>query len=146
MSVVPVKIVNKSKNPLPTYAIRGDAGMDIRASETVVLTPGETKLVPTGLYVALPEGYELQVRPRSGLSLRSELRIPNAPGTIDSNYRGEIQIIMQHTGFGDEITIREGDRVAQLVLNRVPTILWEELETLPESDRGSQGFGSTGVK
>jgi len=146
MSVVPIKVVNRGPNPLPTYALRGDAGVDVRAAKTVTITPGETTLVPTGLYVAIPPGYELQARPRSGLSLRSDLRIPNSPGTIDSNYRGEIQIIMQHTGFNEEIVIKEGERIAQLVLNRVPTILWDELDTLPDSDRGDAGFGSTGVK
>lgn len=141
-----IRIYNKSTNPNPEYAQIGDAGMDIRASEPAIIYPGETKIVKTGLYVAIPKGYEIQVRPRSGMSAKTNIRISNAPGTIDSNYRGEIGVIVDNTG-NDEYYINVGDRIAQLVLNKVPTIRWqsvENIEALGETNRGAGGFGSTG--
>lgn len=141
-----IKIFNTSTNPNPEYAKVGDAGMDIRASEPVCVYPGETKIIKTGLYVAIPTGYELQVRPRSGMSAKTNIRIANTPGTIDSNYRGEIGIIVDNTG-NDEYVISVGDRIAQLVLNTVPAIRWcpvENVEALGETNRGAGGFGSTG--
>lgn len=143
---ISIPIYNKSANILPTYAQYGDAGMDIRASEAICVYPGETKIIKTGLYVAIPAGYELQVRPRSGMSAKTNIRIANTPGTIDSNYRGEIGVIVDNTG-NDEYNIDIGDRIAQLVLNKVPTIHWvevENLEALGTTNRGAGGFGSTG--
>lgn len=143
---VGIRIFNSSGNPVPEYAKTGDAGMDIRASETVCVYPGETKVIKTGLYVAIPTGYELQVRPRSGMSAKTNIRVANAPGTIDSNYRGEIGVIVDNIG-NDEYYINQGDRIAQLVLSRVPTIRWqavENVEALGETNRGAGGFGSTG--
>lgn len=144
---VSVKIVNTSDNQLPTYAKEGDAGMDVCANETICLYPGETRIIKTGLFVAIPSGYEIQVRPRSGMSARTNIRVANTPGTIDSNYRGEIGIILDNTGH-DEYYINKGDRIAQLVLNRVPFIRWypvENVEALGDTNRGAGGFGSTGV-
>lgn len=141
-----IRIFNNSSNPLPEYAKTGDAGMDIRSNETICVYPGETRIIKTGLYVAIPKGYELQVRPRSGMSAKTNIRIANAPGTIDSNYRGEIGIIVDNTG-NDEYYINEGDRIAQLVLNKVPTISWysvDSIEALGDTNRGAGGFGSTG--
>lgn len=141
-----IRIYNTSTNPNPEYAKYGDAGMDIRASEPVCVYPGETRIIKTGLFVAIPMGYELQVRPRSGMSAKTNIRIANTPGTIDSNYRGEIGIIVDNTG-NDEYVISTGDRIAQLVLNKVPTIRWlpvENMEALGETNRGAGGFGSTG--
>ncbi len=129
---------------LPEYATPGSAAVDLRnAGPAVTLQPGERVLVPTGLAVALPEGMEAQVRPRSGLAIRRGLGIINAPGTIDSDYRGEVRIPMiNHDRSPQEV--EHGERVAQLVLARVVAIDWRETEALPESDRGSGGFGSTG--
>lgn len=143
---VGIRIFNSSSNPLPEYAKIGDAGMDIRASETVCVYPGETKIIKTGLYVAIPLGYELQVRPRSGMSAKTNIRVANAPGTIDSNYRGEIGVIVDNIG-NDEYYVNAGDRIAQLVLSKVPAIRWspvENIEALGDTNRGAGGFGSTG--
>lgn len=143
---ISIRIYNKSTNPNPDYAQLGDAGMDVRASEPVCVYPGETKIVKTGLYVAIPKDYELQVRPRSGMSAKTNIRVANAPGTIDSNYRGEIGVIVDNIG-NDEYYINVGDRIAQLVLSKVPTIRWfpvENIEALGETNRGAGGFGSTG--
>lgn len=131
---------------IPEYAREGDAGMDVRAAETVVIAPGKTVLVPTGLKVAIPDGYEIQVRPRSGLSLKTPLRVANAPGTIDAGYRDEVCIIMQNTSLDTDITINKGDRVAQFVLQEVPKICFKPVDNVKAigSDRGG-GFGSTGV-
>lgn len=144
---VTVRIYNKSTNANPVYAQDGDAGMDICAGEAICVYPGETKVIKTGLYVAIPRGYELQVRPRSGMSAKTNIRIANTPGTIDSNYRGEIGVIVDNTG-NDEYNITVGDRIAQLVLNKVPTLRWqpvENIEALGTTNRGAGGFGSTGV-
>lgn len=147
-----VKVVNKSKHNLPQYETSGAAGMDVRANfevdgKKLTIIPGATVLIPTGLFVAIPEGYEIQVRPRSGLSFKTALRVANAPGTIDSCYRGEIKVIMTNTGRVEEI-INDGDRIAQLVLCPVIKCEWNEVSTedqLGETDRGTGGFGSTGV-
>lgn len=140
-----VKILNKSSNKLPEYANLGDAGMDIRANETSTVYPGETKIIKTGLFIEVPVGYELQVRPRSGISAKTKMRVANSPGTIDSNYRGEIGVIVDNLG-GEEIKITAGDRIAQIVFNQVPTIQWREVQELSNTTRNAQGFGSTGVK
>lgn len=131
----------------PKYETSGAAGMDIRANETVVIRPKQTKLIRTGVYVAVPEGFEIQVRPRSGLSLKSPFRVANAPGTVDSDYRGEVCIIGTNTSSMEDFHINVGDRIAQIVLQRVPQIEWlpvPSMEDLPSTDRGNSGFGSTG--
>ncbi len=141
-----VKIVNKSANPLPTYTTAGSAGMDVRAdiSEPVVLEPMCRRLIPTGLYVAIPEGYELQMRPRSGLALKKGISLVNTPGTIDCDYRGEIGVII--INLSDEpFTVNPGDRICQMVLNRVPQVEWMPVDTLDDTDRGAGGFGHSGV-
>lgn len=137
--------------PLPAAASPGAAGVDLRAAvpedEPLVLAPGDRALVPTGLSLALPAGHEAQVRPRSGLALRSGVTVANAPGTVDSDYRGEVGVIL--VNLGDEpFTVRRGDRIAQLVVAPVvpaATLIWDVVEELPESGRGVGGFGSTGV-
>ncbi len=132
---------------LPEYANVGDAGMDVRAAESVVIEAGKTVLVPTGLKMAIPEGFEIQVRPRSGLSLKTSLRVANAPGTIDSGYRDEICVIMHNISDKDDCQIKKGERIAQLVLQRIPKIQFEQVSDVKSigSDRGG-GFGSTGVE
>lgn len=132
---------------LPQYESQGAAGLDIRANEYVALRPGETRLVKTGLFVAIPIGYELQVRPRSGLSLKSPFRVANAPGTVDSDYRGEICVIGQNTSDHEIFNVGIGDRIAQLVLQQVPQLVWEPVqskEDLGSTQRGERGFGSSG--
>ena len=140
-----VKIINNSKHPLPQYETAGSAGMDLRANleKPFLLNPFERGAVPTGLSIELPMGYEAQIRPRSGLSLKTGLSVPNSPGTIDSDYRGEIKVIMVNLS-NATISIQDGDRIAQMVIARYEQISWSEVETLSESDRGAGGFGSTG--
>ncbi len=143
-----VGVYNVSGNALPEYSKSGDAGKDVRASEGFTLHPGDTRIINTGLYVAIPEGYEIQVRPRSGLSVNTKLRVANSPGTIDSNFRGELCVIMDNIG-GDSIIIRKGDRIGQLVLAVVPIWDWvvaDSVETLGNTNRGANGFGSTGIE
>ncbi|MXP08780.1 dUTP diphosphatase [Pseudoblastomonas halimionae] len=130
--------------PLPRYATDGAAGMDVVSAEDIVLESGMRHAVATGLAVAIPEGYEIQVRPRSGLALKHGVSVPNTPGTIDSDYRGELKIIMINHG-SDPFPIARGDRVAQLVLAPVTLAAWEEVDALSDTVRGSGGFGSTGV-
>jgi len=133
--------------PLPSHASPGSAGFDLRAAVDgeVVLQPGERLLVPTGVVLEIPAGWEGQVRPRSGLALRHGVGVVNAPGTIDSDYRGEVAVILINLG-ESPFNLRRGDRVAQLVVARVETVEWEEAETLEESGRGDGGFGSTGME
>lgn len=140
-----VKIINKSKNALPNYATKGSAGMDLRANidTTIILQPLERKVIPTGLFIELPVGYEAQIRPRSGLALKKGLSIPNAPGTIDSDYRGEIGVILINLS-SIPIEIEPSERVAQMVIAKYESIQWEEVTNLMESDRGTGGYGSTG--
>lgn len=140
-----VKIVNHSPFALPAYATALSAGMDLRADlqEPVVLGPLERALVPTGLHIELPAGYEAQIRPRSGLAARNGISIVNAPGTIDADYRGEIKVVLVNLS-KEPFTIQPGERIAQMVVARHETVEWEPVETLEESDRGSGGFGSTG--
>jgi dUTP pyrophosphatase len=128
---------------LPAYATEGAAGMDVLAAEDVVLAPGGRHAVATGLSLAIPAGYEVQVRPRSGLALKHGISVPNAPGTIDSDYRGELKIILINHG-ADDFAILRGDRIAQLVLAPVTRATWLEVEDLDETARGEGGFGSTG--
>ena len=143
---IKVKIVNTSRNPLPAYQTDGSAGMDVRADleAPIVIEPLCRRLIPTGLYVAIPHGYELQMRPRSGLALKSGISLVNTPGTIDSDYRGEIGVIIINLS-GEPFTVNPGDRICQMVLNRVPQLEWEEVAQLSDTDRGSGGFGHTGV-
>lgn len=129
--------------PLPAYATSGAAGMDVVSAEDVVIAPGARHAVATGLAVAIPEGYEIQVRPRSGLALKHGITVPNTPGTIDSDYRGEMKVIL--INLGDEpFTVQRGDRVAQLVLAPVVQAAWDEVAELDATERGAGGFGSTG--
>lgn len=132
--------------PLPSYATDGAAGMDLLAAvvEPVTLASGDRRLIPTGLTIALPAGYELQVRPRSGLALRNGIMLPNTPGTIDEDYRGEVQVIVINLG-QEPFTVTRGMRIAQAVLAPVTKAVWEEVEVLPGSGRGAGGFGSTGT-
>jgi dUTP pyrophosphatase len=129
--------------PLPAYVTPLSAGVDLRAAEGLVLRPGERALIPTGLRIALPEGYEAQVRPRSGLALKHGIVLPNSPGTIDADYRGEIQVILQNLGDAP-FTVAPGDRIAQMVVAPVARVRWAETDALDETERGSGGFGSTG--
>ena len=128
---------------LPHYATTGAAGMDVRSAEDVVIAPGERHAVATGLALAIPQGFEIQVRPRSGLALKHGITVPNTPGTIDSDYRGELKIIMINHG-AEPFAIARGDRVAQLVLAPVTQAAWIEVEELDSTERGAGGFGSTG--
>ena len=130
--------------PLPSYAHPGDAGADLYAREDVTLLPGERRLVPTGIALALPDGYVALVHPRSGLAHRSGLSIVNAPGTIDAGYRGEVQVCLVNLDPATPIELRRGDRIAQLVIQRFETATFVEAGALPESARGSGGHGSTG--
>lgn len=129
--------------PLPAYATAGAAGMDVVSAEDIVLAAGQRHAVGTGLRMAIPPGYEIQVRPRSGLALKHGISVPNSPGTVDSDYRGELKIIMINHGNKD-FTIRRGDRIAQLVVAAVTQGVWDEVAELDETDRGDRGFGSTG--
>jgi len=142
---VHVKIVNRSGNPLPGYATPGAAGMDLRAdiSQPLQLLAMERKLVPTGLFLELPLGYEAQVRPRSGLAVKQGLTCLNSPGTVDSDYRGEIKILLINLS-GENQIINPGDRIAQLVVQQVDQVQWEEVSMLTETVRNEGGFGSTG--
>tara|TARA_R110002126_G_scaffold44671_7_gene127092 strand:- start:20874 stop:21320 length:447 start_codon:yes stop_codon:yes gene_type:complete len=130
--------------PLPSYETSGSAGMDVRAAENIVIAPGHRGLVGTGLAFAIPQGYEIQVRPRSGLALKKGIGIPNSPGTIDSDYRGELKIILFNHG-EENFFIERGDRIAQIVVAPVQRGLLVEVAGLDETQRGSGGFGSTGV-
>lgn len=130
--------------PLPSYAHHGDAGADLHAAVDVVLQPGERALVPTGVALALPEGYVALVHPRSGLAARHGISIVNAPGTIDAGYRGEVQVCLVNTDRHEPFSVRRGDRVAQLVVQRFETAEFVEADDLPASDRGAGGYGSTG--
>jgi dUTP pyrophosphatase len=142
---VEVKIVNTSDNKLPVYATEGSSGMDLRAAilKPISLPPFERNLVPTGLFIELPEGYEAQVRPRSGMAVKQGITCLNSPGTIDSDFRGEIMALLVNFSNEDQI-INPGDRIAQLVLQQVEKIEWKEVTILNESVRNKDGFGSTG--
>lgn len=142
-----VKIVNKSQWPSPQYATPQSAGVDLRAdvTEEIVLAPLGRAIVPTGLFLEIPDGYEAQVRPRSGLAARKGVTVLNAPGTIDADYRGEVGVILVNLS-SEPFTIVPGERVAQMVFARCEQVQWIETETLEESERGAGGFGSTGVK
>jgi dUTP pyrophosphatase len=144
---ITVKIINKSANALPEYATIGSSGLDIRANiETdIVLAPMQRYMVPTGLYMEIPLGYEIQVRPRSGLALKNGITCLNSPGTIDSDYRGEIRVILINLSTESQ-TIVNGDRIAQIVLQKVESLEWKQDTELQETDRGVGGFGHSGIK
>lgn len=142
-----VSIVNKSHHPLPEYATSGSSGMDLRAflTEPMVLAPMERILVPTGLFIALPENWEAQVRPRSGLAIKQGITCLNTPGTIDADYRGELKVILINLSKESQ-TIQDGDRIAQIVFQSVDKVTWQQVEQLDETKRGAGGFGHTGKK
>lgn len=141
-----VKIINKSVNSLPKYETKGSAGMDLRANltEAVTLQPLERTLIPTGLFIELPVGYEAQIRPRSGLAIKKGISLPNTPGTIDSDYRGEIKVILINLS-NETQTIEPSERVAQMVIAKYEQANWDEVEVLTDTKRGAGGFGSTGT-
>lgn len=140
-----VRIINKSNNPLPSYATVGSAGLDLRAfiPEPILLEPFERVAVPTGLFIALPEGFEAQLRPRSGLALKSGITLLNTPGTIDADYRGEIKVILTNLS-KEPFLIQSGERICQMVIARYEQVEWQEVDVLDETDRGVGGFGHTG--
>ena len=142
-----VEIINHSHHALPAYATEGSAGMDLRANldEPVVLSTMERRIIPTGLYIALPVGYEAQVRPRSGLAIKKGITVLNAPGTIDSDYRGEIGVILINLSTED-FPIQDGDRIAQLIIARYEQAGWAQVDVLSETERGAGGFGHTGTQ
>lgn len=141
-----IQIINKSKHALPQYATALSAGMDLRANidTPILLKPMQRKLVPTGLYIALPEGFEAQIRPRSGLALKKGITLLNTPGTIDADYRGEIGVIVVNLS-EENFIIEDGERIAQMVIARYEKAEWEEVEVLGETERGDGGFGHTGT-
>ena len=140
-----VQIINKSKHALPTYATEQSAGVDLRANidEPVTMQPLERKLIPTGLFISLPKGYEAQVRPRSGLAIKKGVTVLNSPGTIDADYRGEICVILINLS-KDPFVIEDGERIAQMVIARHEQAEWEDVQVLDETERGAGGFGHTG--
>ena len=141
-----VEIINKSKHQLPAYATELSAGMDLRANleEPIVLQPLQRALVPTGLFMALPSGYEAQVRPRSGLAIKKGITVLNSPGTIDADYRGEVCVIL--VNLSDEpFTVTDGERIAQMVIARHEQVEWNQVEILDETERGAGGFGHSGI-
>ena len=145
MSQVLVNIINRSANPLPSYATEGSSGMDLRADieDDIVLTPLERRLVPTGLFIELPLGYEAQVRPRSGLAIKQGITCLNSPGTVDSDYRGELKVVLINLS-NEPQTIHKGDRIAQMVIQKVEIVTLTEVDELNATIRGEGGFGHTG--
>ena len=145
--MVKIKVVNTGCQPLPAYATSQSAGMDLRANieSPITLHPMERPLAPTGIRIELPEGYEAQVRPRSGLALKHGVTVLNTPGTIDSDYRGELKVLLVNLS-NDDFEVNAGERVAQMVIARHETATWEEVEVLDETERGEGGYGHTGVK
>ncbi len=144
---VEIKIINKSGHALPHYETLASAGMDLRANldKPIVLKPLERAIIPTGIYMELPIGYEAQVRPRSGLAAKKGITVLNAPGTIDADYRGEVGVILANMS-SDEFVVENGERIAQMVIAKHERAEWVEVESLSETDRGAGGFGSTGTK
>lgn len=142
-----VKVINKSENSLPQYETPLSAGMDVRAAneQPIKIDPLQRAIVPTGLFLEIPAGYEVQVRPRSGLAAKKGITVLNAPGTIDADYRGEVCVILVNLS-SEPFVVEKGERIAQLVLSRHECIEWDECRSLSESERGDGGFGSTGVK
>ncbi len=140
-----IRIVNKSHHPLPSYSTEYSAGMDLRAflEAPVTLKPMERVLVPTGIYISLPKGYEAQIRPRSGLAVKNGITVVNTPGTIDSDYRGEVRIILINLS-NDDFIIQDGERICQMIIAQHEQAQWKEVDALDETDRGAGGFGHTG--
>lgn len=148
MKNISVRIVNKSHHPLPAYSTKDSAGMDVRAylpEGSITLHPMQRCLIPTGLHIELPSGYECQIRPRSGLALKHGITIVNSPGTIDADYRGEIGVILMNTG-AEDFVVNDGERICQMVVKEYTRVEWIASETLETSERGEGGFGHTGVK
>lgn len=145
--MVKIEVINKGRQPLPAYATAQSAGMDLRANilESFTLQPLERRLIPTGLYIALPEGYEAQVRPRSGLALKHGITVLNSPGTIDSDYRGELMVLLINLS-QNPFTVNDGERIAQLVIARHEQAVLTAVEVLDETERGAGGYGHTGVE
>jgi dUTP pyrophosphatase len=145
--MVKIKVVNAGNQPLPAYATSQSAGMDLRADiqEAITLSPMDRQLVPTGLRIALPAGFEAQVRPRSGLALKHGVTVLNSPGTIDADYRGELKVLLVNLS-REDFVINPGERIAQLVIARHEVAQWEAVEELDETERGEGGYGHTGVK
>lgn len=141
-----IKVINRSKHPLPTYATPLSAGMDIRANldTPITLLPMERRVVPTGLFLELPQGYEAQIRPRSGLAIKKGITVLNSPGTIDADYRGEVGVILINLS-QEPFVIEDGERICQMVIAKHEQPAWEEVEILGETERGAGGFGHTGV-
>lgn len=147
MERIKVKVINRSHHALPEYETPGAAGMDVRAflpDGPVTIRPMERKLIPTGLYTQLPQGYELQIRPRSGLSLNHGLVVANSPGTVDADFRGEIKVILLNLG-GEDFVVNDGDRVCQMVIKEYVKVAWEPTEELDRTKREDGGFGHTGL-
>jgi len=142
-----IRIVNKSKHELPAYETKASAGMDLRSNidEPVFLKPLERQLIPTGLFIELPVGFEAQIRPRSGLAIKKGISLVNTPGTIDADYRGEIKIIVINLS-NQEVGIDDGERIAQMIISKVEQAQWIEVDVLGETERGAGGFGHTGIK
>ncbi len=140
-----VRIINHSKHPLPAYATEGSSGMDIRANleESIIIRPLQRVLVPTGIFIEIPAGFEAQIRPRSGLALKQGITCLNSPGTIDADYRGEIKVILINLS-GENQVVDNGDRIAQVVFQKVERVFWEEVSSISNSDRSEGGFGHTG--
>lgn len=145
--MVKIEVINKGRQPLPAYATAQSAGMDLRANipESLTLQPLERRLIPTGLYIALPEGYEAQVRPRSGLALKHGITVINSPGTIDSDYRGELMVLLINLS-QNPFTVNDGERIAQLVIARHEQAVLTAVEVLDKTERGAGGYGHTGVE
>lgn len=145
--MVKIEVINKGRQPLPAYATAQSAGIDLRANipESITLQPLERRLIPTGLYIALPEGYEAQVRPRSGLALKHGITVLNSPGTIDSDYRGELMVLLINLS-QDPFTVNDGERIAQLVIARHEQAVLTAVEVLDKTERGAGGYGHTGVE
>lgn len=145
--MIQVKVINKGKQPLPAYATEQSAGMDLRADieQPVTLKPLERRLIPTGLHIALPQGYEAQVRPRSGLALKHGITVLNTPGTIDADYRGEIGVVLVNLS-NEDFVVNPGERVAQMVIAKYEQAVLQTVDTLDETERGEGGYGHTGMK
>ncbi|MFI5123872.1 MAG: dUTP diphosphatase [Chitinophagales bacterium] len=147
MPILPVKIINKSSNPLPAYATDDAAGMDLKADipQPVTFRPMERHLIPTGIFIELPSGYEAQVRPRSGLALKQGITCLNSPGTVDADYRGELKVILINLSDSEQ-SIHPGDRIAQMVISTVEKVIWEPVEKINQTNRNDGGFGHTGKR
>ena len=145
--MVKVKVVNIGRQPLPEYATSQSAGLDLRANieSPITLKPLERHLIPTGLRIALPEGYEAQVRPRSGLALKHGITVLNTPGTIDADYRGELMVLLVNLS-NEDFVINAGERIAQMIITKYETVVWKPVDLLDETERGEGGYGHTGVK